>query len=85
MKFSLLLTLLHKPAILTPKLIVLNKTFATLVKKGARSGIEKPLAVLWHEGITGRDDEDVATTFWRYLREYRDRRLITLYADNHAG
>ena len=85
MKVSLLPVLPYKAAIFTPRLIVFNETFALLVKKGARSGKEKPLAVLWHEAIAGSDAEDVAATFWRYLRQHRDKRLITIYADNCAG
>ena len=74
-----------KAAIFTPRLIVFNETFAPLVKKGARSEKEKPLAVLWHEAVAGRDAEDVAATFWRYLVEHRDKKVVTIYADNCAG
>ena len=85
MKVSLLPILPHKAAIFTPRLIVFNETFAPLVKKGARSEKEKPLAVLWHEAVAGRDAEDVAATFWRYLVEHRDKKVVTIYADNCAG
>ncbi|XP_043208495.1 uncharacterized protein LOC122374051 [Amphibalanus amphitrite] len=85
MKVSLLPVLPHKAAIFTPRLIVFNETFAPLIRKGAQRGREKPLAILWHEGIAGRDAEDVAATFWQYLKENRDKREITIYADNCAG
>ena len=84
MKVSLLPVLPHKVALFTPRLIVFNETFAPLVSKGARSE-EKPLAVLWHEAVAGRDADDVAATFWRYLLEHRDKKVITIYADNCAG
>ena len=85
MKVSLVPVLPHKAAVFTPRLIVFNETFAPLVQKGARSQKEKPLGVLWHEALAGRDADDVAATFWRYLMEHRDKKVVTIYADNCAG
>ena len=85
MKVSLLPILPHKAVIFTPRLITFNETFAPLVRKGAQRGQENPLAILWHEAVAGRDAEDVAATFWEFLKQNNDKKDITIYADNCAG
>ena len=85
MKIALIPILPHKRAVFTPRLVVFNETFAPLVEKGSRGSGKKPLAVLWHEAVAGRDAEDVAAAFWQYLLQNRDKRLITIYADNCAA
>ena len=82
MKVSLIPILPHKAAVFTPRLVVFNETFAPVVKKGARSDRKKPLAVLWHEAVAGRDADDVAAAFWHFLLQNRDMKRITIYADN---
>ena len=84
MKVSLIPILPHKAAFFTPRIIVFNETFSPLMKKGSGSkgNRDKPVAVLWHEAIAGRDAEDVAAAFWRYLSHNRDKRIVTLYVDN---
>ena len=39
---------------------------------------------LWHEGIQGRKDEDVASVVWKFLSqsEHRDCKNIRIWRDN---
>ena len=55
-----------KKAIFTERLVVFNETFAC-VTKGSPN-----FAVLWYEGISARNDEDLASVFHRFLLEIRD-------------
>ena len=82
MKIALIPILPHKAAVFTPRLVVFNETFAPLVKKGSRGDGKKPLAVLWHEAVAGKDAEDVAAAFWYFLQQNRDKKRIVIYADN---
>ena len=43
------------------------------------------MAFVWHEGIMGRKDEDIASTFWQFINEHRDSQSLTFWLDNCAG
>ena len=51
-----------------------NETFAPL--GGSKNG--KPVGMLWHEGISGSNAEDVASVFLTYLRKFE----TTIWLDN---
>ena len=59
-----------KEAIFTRRLTVLNETFAEL-----GSG-KRDIADLWYEGISGRQDEDLASTFHSYMLKMRDLKRV---------
>ena len=47
-----------KRAVFTKRIVAFNMTFAPL---GGRKG-GKPLGIIWHEAICGRNDEDITST-----------------------
>ena len=49
-----------KKAIFTRRIILFHETFAPL--GGTKNNQNKPIGVIWHEGIAGRYDEDLAST-----------------------
>jgi len=69
----------------TKRLVVLNQTFAPLNKKEIST--KKALGVLWHEGISGRKDEDVASAYIKALEHtaFRDFNSIVIWVDNCSG
>ena len=81
MKVSLIPVLPHKVAVFTPRLVVFNETFSPLVKTGSKAS-PKALAILWHEATAGRDASDIAATYWKFLSKHREKKHITIYADN---
>lgn len=42
----------------------------------------KPFAVIWHEGVTGRNKEDLISTFYAFLKHNREANTITIWLDN---
>lgn len=73
---------MFKEVIFTPRLIAFNESF---VPVGAYSKAFKPLAVIWHEGISGRKKEDLISTFYAFLLNNRDTPYITIWLDNCAA
>ena len=68
-----------KRAVFTKRIVAFNMTFAPL--GGWKGG--KPLGIIWHETICGRNDEDVTSTYVKFVKDYkRDCRIITWWADN---
>ena len=67
-----------KSAIIFCRRLVAFQTFAPLGKRG------KPVGVIWHEGVRGRDATDVASAFIKFMRdvEHRDKDHFTIWADN---
>lgn len=57
-----------KEVIFCPRLTSYNQTFAPLGK----SNNEKPLAVLWHNAIAGRKQQDIISAFRVFFMKYRD-------------
>ena len=65
-----------KEAIFTRRLTVFNETFAGL-------GSRKNFATIWHEAISGRNDEDIASSYYTFLTaNCRDAERVTIWADN---
>ena len=68
-----------KKCVFTPRLVVFNETFAELGKGGLTQ------AVIWHEEISDRKCEDIASAFHRWAIGLRDIKKIVLWVDNCSG
>ena len=51
-----------KSAVFTGRICAYNETFSPIGK-----GKGKSYAMMWHQGIAGRNDEDIASTFHKFL------------------
>ena len=73
----------YKRCLFTRRVVAINQSFVPI---GTQKG-EKPRGVLWHEAICGRNDEDVASAFFKVLTlpENRDVRKWTMWLDNCSG
>lgn len=69
---------MFKQIIFAPRLTTYNQTFAPV---GKNSKI-KPLAVLWHSAITGRNKEHILSTFNMFFHHYRGTKKFVLWLDN---
>jgi len=67
-----------KAAIFTKRIIVFNESFVPL---GPRSEI-KPFATLWHDGISGRKQEDLVSCFYEFLLFNKNTDKVTIWMDN---
>ena len=64
-----------KRCVFTKRIVAFNMTFAPL---GGKKG-GKPLAIIWHEALCGRYDEDIASTYVKFVKYFRhDYRDITI-------
>jgi hypothetical protein len=72
-----------KTAVFTRRIIAFHETFAPVGKGSTRP----PLGTIWHEGVGGRQGEEVASTFIAAMRhpELRDCKALTLWCDNCTG
>lgn len=68
-----------KRSIFTSRLCVYNETFSTL---GSQQAKKKDMAIVWHEAIAGRQDEDISSAFNKFFEIHRDADKITLWMDN---
>ena len=68
-----------KSAVFTQRICAYNESFSPLGKKTGKS-----VAILWHQGVAGRNDEDIASCFDRYLTHSIDRDVkhVVLWMDN---
>ena len=75
-----------KTAAFTKRLVTFNETFAPLRKFSKTKGIV-PTGIIWHEGISGQNTEDVATTFAKVIRsaQYGDIKHFIFLCDNYLG
>lgn len=69
-----------KAALFTRRIISFNESFVPFGKTSKNSS--EPLAILWHEGITGRNQEELTSTFHKFLLQNRDSSKITIWLDN---
>ena len=86
-----------KTVVFTRRITLYHETFAPLVpskekRKEWREAkkpfkLLKPLGMIWHEAIQGRNDEDVCSSVVKLLHhpQYRDANKITVWADNCSG
>ena len=71
----------NKTAIFTRRLVLFHETFAPL----GRSSKDHPvLGTLWHEAISGRNSEDLASAYTKRMKnlKYSDGQELTFWADN---
>ena len=68
-----------KSAVFTSRICTYNETFSPIGK-----GKGKSYAMLWHQGIAGHNDEDIASTFYKFLYSpvNRVKNHIILWMDN---
>ena len=67
-----------KSAVFTQRICAYNESFSPLGKKTGKS-----VAIVWHQGIAGRNDEDITSCFVKYFKEIdRDVRHVVLWMDN---
>ena len=66
----------------TKRVVCFNQTFAPL--GGRKKSGNVPVAVLWDESICGRNAEDVASAYVKFIRHanFRDKAKFLIYADN---
>lgn len=69
---------MFKKAIFSHRLIVYNESFVPVGK--IRHFV--PFAVLWHEAVSGRHQEDIISAFNAFFLHHRDVKNITLWLDN---
>ena len=58
--------------VFTKRIIAFNETFTPLGGKH-KSKPGKPIGILWHEAVTGRDTRDIARTNYKLIRSFRHR------------
>ena len=70
-----------KKAIFTRRIVFFNETFSPL---GGKKHLRDTIAVLWHEGIKGRNDEDLASTVTNLLKHEQNMEVseFTFSVDN---
>ena len=71
-----------KKVIFTRRVILFHESFAPL--GGSKDDKRNPIGVIWHEGIAGRNDEDLASTYSEVINhtDYRDHEHFVFWADN---
>lgn len=67
-----------KTVVFTPRIIAFNESFAPV---GNNHNL-KPLAVVWHEAVTGHKKEDIISAFYHFFLSNRDASKITVWLDN---
>ena len=74
-----------KKAIFTRRSILFHETFPPL--GGTKNNQNKPIGVMWDEGIAGRKDEDLASTYIEIINhiDYRDYDHFVFWVDNCAA
>lgn len=73
---------MFKEIIFTPRIICFNESFVPL---GKQSLTNKPVAVIWNEGVAGRSKCDIISTFYKFFLFHRDAKEITIWLDNCAS
>ena len=66
----------NKTAVFTRRIILFNETFAPAGGHGS------PHGYLWHEGIRGRNDEDIVSTYVKFLERLSDVSDVVIWTDN---
>ena len=73
-----------KQAIFCKRLVLFSETFAHVGGR-KKSKTLKPTGALWHEAITGRLAEDVASAFIHFIRKNCDIQSFIFWTDNCSG
>ena len=84
MKVFVLPVLPFKECVFTSRLVAFNLTFALLngKKKGDHNVNDAQRSISWHEETAGRNGDDIVSVYWKWLCLQRDRKKITIFADN---
>lgn len=67
----------YKSAIFTSRLIVFNETFVPL-----GTSHRPVVACVWHEGVSGRNKEDLVSTYYHFIKQQEDCDSIIIWLDN---
>lgn len=68
-----------KAALFTRRLVAFNESF---IPVGKQQLYLRPLAVIWHEAVSGRKREDITSAFHAFLMQNRDMHHIVIWLDN---
>jgi len=74
-----------KTCVFTRRLVAFHETFAPLGSKVNSGKNKQPvISVVWHEGMSGRNADDVASAYAKVIRsaEMRDFKQFIFYVDN---
>ena len=52
----------NKIALFTCRIVAFHETFASVGDKSKNKNKGRTISVVWHEGITGRNQEDITST-----------------------
>lgn len=66
-----------KECIFTKRIVVLNESFVPVGEREEQPDI-KPIACIWHEGVSGRKKEDIAGAITKFIFANRDAEKIFL-------
>ena len=67
-----------KSAVFTQRICAYNETFSPIGKK-----IGDSYAILWHQGVKGRDDEDITSAVVKFLANLHcDLKQLVIWMDN---
>ena len=66
-----------KTTIFTPRIVAYNETFSPI---GVKCG--PSTAVIWHQGVAGRKDEDICSAFVKFIKTKRDVKNLVFWLDN---
>lgn len=69
---------MFKKVLFTKRICVYNESFVPLGNQKKHF----PLAILWHEGIAGRKQEEIISSFHQFLKANRDKKDIIIWTDN---
>ena len=90
MKVTVIPMINAKPCYFVPRLQVFNETFSVVMPEKNRSSRKKlqheaSVCIVWNEGVAGRGTEEVSNSYWQFLLETRDKKYVTIFADNCTG
>lgn len=69
-----------KQVLFTQRISAYNKSFAPI---GSFKNVKIPmLATIWHEGISGRKQEQIINAYHQFFLQYRDYKHVVLWLDN---
>lgn len=74
-----------KTAIFTRRIIAFHETFAAVGERSKKDNKEDTISVVWHEGITGRNQEDLTSAFAKMMASDRDVSHMVIWLDNCAA
>ena len=74
----------NKTAIFTKRIIAFHKTFAA-VGRSRQKKKKNNIAVIWHEAIAGRKQEEITSCFVKVLQKERDEKHVIYWLDNCAA